>query len=100
MMVLDVPDIPVYREDITMHAGTELVKEMIELIKPKLVLNGHIHMSEYTFTKLGFGGNYLRVDSSKKHRGFAVIEWDNPVKIAVYKESLDDEIYNVHLSFD
>lgn len=98
LVVHDVPDIPEYRGKINLHAGTSLVKEMIELFKPKLVLNGHVHLSEYTFTRLEYGGYYLRVDSSKKHRGFAVIDWSDTVKITVYRESLR-KIFSESLNF-
>jgi len=94
LVVHDVPDIPEYSGSITLHAGTSLIKEMINLIKPKLVLNGHLHLTEYTFTKLEYGGYYLRVDSSKKHRGFAVIDWSETVKITVYKESAEEKIFS------
>ncbi len=100
LLIHDVPNIPEYSRMITMHAGTVQVREMIELFKPKLVLNGHVHISEYTFAMLDYGGYYLRVDSSKKHRGFAVIHWDDNPKIEVYKESMKNKIFKVNLEFE
>ena len=100
LLIHDVPNIPEYSRMITMHAGTVQIREMIELFKPKLVLNGHVHLSEYTFAMLDYGGYYLRVDSSKKHRGFAVIYWNNNPRIEVYKESVKNKIFEVDLEFE
>ena len=100
LLIHDVPNIPEYSRMITMHAGTVQVREIIELFKPKLVLNGHVHLSECTFTMLDYGGYYLRVDSSKKHRGFAVIYWDDNPRIEVYKESMKNKIFEKDLEFE
>ena len=99
LLMHDVPNIPEYEEKIIMHGGTEMVREVIELLKPKLVLNGHIHLSEYTFAKLDYGGYYLRVDSSAKHRGFAVIEWSKDIRVRVYKERMSEELFSAMLGY-
>ena len=99
LLIHDVPNIPEYEEKFTMHAGTMIVRKVIELLKPKLVLNGHTHLSEYTFAKLDYGGYYLRVDSSAKHRGFGVIEWNKGMRVKVYKEKLGEELFSAMLGY-
>ena len=93
LLMHDVPDIPAYSENIVLHGGTLQVREVIYLLKPKIVLNGHVHLSEYTFARLDYGGHYLRVDSSKKHRGFALIDWGDNVRIQVYKENVNKLLF-------
>ena len=58
----------------------------VDIVKPKMYLFGHLHIKE-SYNVDMFGGTYvIRVDSSPRHRAFAVIEYDNKVKaIDVFK---------------
>lgn len=95
----ETPELPVYIErkaehlKFRMFEGSKLILDVINMIKPKLVLNGHLHFSSYTLSELPYGGLYVRVDSSRKHRGFAVIKHQNSVfKISVYERGVENKV--------
>lgn len=75
LLLHEVVPLPQYRGLIAMHEYLEVVLEAVELVSPKLVVNGHLHADEsFTVSKLG-STLYLRVDSSQASRHYALIDW-------------------------
>lgn len=95
----ETPQLPVYIKQQAEHLrfrmfkGSQLILQVINMVKPKIVLNGHLHFTGYTITELDYGGYYIRVDSSRKHRTFAVIDQENnEYSIKIYEEGWDNII--------
>ncbi|MDK2791104.1 MAG: hypothetical protein PWP15_1624 [Methanothermococcus sp.] len=93
----ETPELPVYSSNelecfkFRISKGSKLIMDTINLIKPKIVLNGHLHFTEYTLTRMDYGGLYIRVDSSEKSRSFAVIELDGErYSVGIHKESVEN----------
>jgi len=74
--------LPEYR-GITRDVRTQTVGVAIYEVKPRLVLCGHLHVSAYTIHKFEYGTLYVRVDSSQKHKCYAIL----------YPESMEIEIW-------
>ena len=66
-------DVPEYRGRIADDERTAAVGAAIHEARPKIVLCGHLHVSPYTVYRLGCGTLYIRVDSSQKHRHYAIL---------------------------
>ncbi|MGC8988279.1 metallophosphoesterase family protein [Infirmifilum sp.] len=66
--------------------GLEAFTRFLYEVRPKLHLSGHMTGGCYTYYEFPWGGRYLRVDSSSKHRCYAVIEED---RVTVYERSAE-----------
>ncbi len=56
---------------------TETTARAVEIVKPKLILCGHLHMSPYTVHQLNADTLYVRIDSSQAHRTYAILHISN-----------------------
>ncbi len=84
LILHEVPNLQEYKGKITYSVGAEVAYEAIMLIKPRIVLNGHLHISHYTATRID-SILYLRVDSSQSSRCYAVISLLESV-VEVYRD--------------
>ena len=48
--------------------------KVVEIIKPKLVINGHMHYGGYSNHDFSFGTKYIYIDSSQQNRHYAVLD--------------------------
>lgn len=74
--VLLIHEIPALRDvypGVRVDYATTAALEAIRVVAPKLVFNGHMHHSLYTIYRFGdIPTLYVRVDSSQKHRHYAI----------------------------
>ncbi len=75
-----------WSEKINIWKYHNVLNFMVDFVKPKLYLFGHLH-TEPPYNATMFDNTYvIRVDSSPRHQTFAVVEYDNGVKtIDIYK---------------
>ncbi len=63
--------------------GQVAALEAIRIVKPRVVVNGHLDWSCHTVARLDWGGGsstlYLRVDSSQLHKCYAIIDFERGV---------------------
>ncbi len=85
-------EVPALREaypGLRVWEGTVAALEALRIVKPRLVVNGHLDWSCYTLHRIDWewGGAtlYLRVDSSQIHKCYAVVEWGEG-KVTVYQD--------------
>ena len=72
LLLHEAPALDIYRNKIAFDKRTKTVLEVIKLIKPKLVFNGHLHFSPYTVYRFEFGTLYIRIDSSQTSRHYCI----------------------------
>ncbi len=86
LLLHDSPWIPLPEyKGITNDERTRAVEEAINVVKPRLVLCGHLHVSPYTIYRYDFSTLYIRVDSSQKHRCYAILCTNN-MEIEIWRD--------------
>jgi Icc-related predicted phosphoesterase len=71
--------------------GGEAALEAISLVRPRIIVNGHMHQGGFKVHRLPWGGLFINIDSSQEHRYYAIIRvsggkfdvelWKDKVKI-------------------
>ena len=84
LLIHEVPNLPIYRGVLQMDWTKDVVREVVEIVKPKVCLNGHVHRIPYTYYKWK-GIHYLRVESSQFQKCYAIIYWDKKM-IEIWKD--------------
>jgi len=65
---------------------------VIEMIKPRIVFNGHMHSSGYKIHNLRFGTKYVYIDSSQQNRYYVILYTSN-MKLEIWR---DRELVDQH----
>ncbi len=74
---------PFMRDSIASRA----VLEAIRIIKPKLVINGHMHSGGYKTYSFSFGTKYVYIDSSQAEGHYLILKPENKsIIIGVWEE--------------
>ena len=68
LLLHEVPYLPEVYPDMRLSPGSEAALEAIKIIKPRLVLGGHMHKGCYSYHVFPWGTTYLRVDSSQSSK--------------------------------
>lgn len=76
--------LPEYR-GIANDERTKAVEEAIRVVRPRVVFCGHLHISPYTVYRFNFETLYVRVDSSQKHRCYAILDL-NDLAIKIWRD--------------
>ncbi len=82
LLIHETPPFSEYRRVMHFRESLQAVVEAIEIIRPKLVLNGHLHFSPYTLIKRE-DYLYLRIISSQKMKHYALLD---DSKISIYHD--------------
>lgn len=67
--------------------------DAVKLLKPRLLLNGHMTGECYNYGKYEWG-NYLRVDSSQRYRCYAILSTDD-MSIKVLKDGAEEYMFKI-----
>ena len=86
LLLHDSPYVPEYKGKIANDVRTQAVGIAIFEAKPRITLCGHLHLSPYTIYEFEYGALYIRIDSSQKHRCYAIF-YPNNRKLEVWKDS-------------
>jgi len=75
LLIHDSPKLPLKEYEFMRNdAATQAVEVAIYEAKPKIVLCGHIHTENpYTVYRYEYGTLYIRIDSSQRHRAYAIL---------------------------
>jgi len=85
LLLHDSPWLEEYRGMIARDERTQAVAIAIYEARPKIVFCGHLHLSPYTIYRFDYGTLYVRIDSSQKHRCYAVLNINNK-KIEIWRD--------------
>ena len=84
LLLHDSPWLEEYRGRIARDERTAAVAIAIYEARPKLVLCRHFHLSPYTVHRFEYGTLYVRIDSSQKHRCYAILNLsDGEIEILI-----------------
>jgi len=53
------------------------MRRVIEMIKPRIVFNGHTYSSGYKIHNFRFGTKYVYIDSSQQNRYYVILYTDS-----------------------
>jgi len=84
LLIHDSPWIEPYAGKIARDKRTEAVNKAVYEAKPKIVFSGHLHFSPYTVYRFPYGTLYVRIDSSQKHKHYAIVDTEE-LKIEVWE---------------
>ncbi len=65
--------------------GSRTALKVIEIIKPRIVFNGHMHFGGYKIYKFSFGTKYVYIDSSQQNRYYVVL-YTNNMKLEIWRD--------------
>jgi len=90
LLIHETPYLPFLFHRIDKSPGATSALNSIKIIKPKLVLNGHMHGKCFNYYQFDWNTKYLKVDSSQANKCYAIIQINNIRKalseIIVYKD--------------
>jgi predicted phosphodiesterase len=85
LLMHEVPFLPQLYPYQRKSEGSIVALKAVEIIRPKLVLNGHMHGCCYTYCEFPWGSKYLRVESSMHEKCYAILDV-NELKVNVFKD--------------
>ena len=71
--------------NITDTTSSRVTLEAIKIIRPKLVVNGHMH-ARFKYYEFSFNTRYVNIDSSQASRYYVIIKVNGHKKIEVWKD--------------
>ncbi len=86
LLLHDSPWLEEYKGRVARDERTQAVGIAIYEVRPKIVFCGHLHLTPYTIYRFEYGTLYLRIDSSQKHRCYAVLH-PNTSKVEVWRDN-------------
>lgn len=67
--------------------GGEAALEAVRLVKPRIVVNGHMHQGGFNVYRFPWGTLFLNIDSSREHRHYLVIHAGNGMfRVEVWRD--------------
>jgi len=88
LLIHEVPYLPNLFKNIKDSTPTRTALEVIKIIRPRIVINGHMHPEEgFKVYKFPFNTYYFNIDSSQANKCYIIIEVDNSVKVKIYKDT-------------
>jgi len=90
LLLHDSPWLEEYKGRIAHDERTIAASIAVYEARPKIVFCGHLHLSPYTIHRFEYGTLYIRIDSSQKHRCYAIL-YPNNMKVEIW---IDDREVN------
>ena len=59
--------------------------EAVEIVKPRLVFNGHVHAGGYRIYEFSFGTKYIYIDSSQANKHYVILYTDS-MKLEIWRD--------------
>ncbi len=85
LLMHEVPFLPQLYPYQHKNAGSIVALRAIEMIRPKLVLNGHMHGCCHSYYEFPWGSRHLRVESSMHEKCYAILD-TNRLEIIVFRD--------------
>ena len=97
LLIHETPYLPRVFSSIRKSLGSQVALEAIEIIKPKIVFNGHIHEGTFRTYVFPYNTLYVYIDSSQHHKAYLILHVDNGLlEIWVnYEKKLNIPIQNI-----
>ncbi len=94
LLIHESPKLPLPEYSFMAEDGrAQAVEAAIREAMPRIVFCGHLHIEKpYTIHRLDFGALYVRIDSSQRHRCYAVLD-TNSLVIEIWRDG--ERIYMV-----
>jgi Icc-related predicted phosphoesterase len=73
LLMHETPFLPSLFPFMSRSVGAMAALRAVEIVKPRLVVNGHMHSQRYGMYDFLFGTRYMFIDSSQQHRCYAVL---------------------------
>ncbi|RLG77717.1 MAG: hypothetical protein DRO12_01545 [Thermoprotei archaeon] len=86
LLLHDSPWLEEYAGKIACDERVTAVGIAIYEAKPKMVFCGHLHLSPYTVHRFEYGTLYIRIDTSQKHRCYAIF-YPNSMEIEIWYDT-------------
>lgn len=78
LLIHETPYLPSLFPFMSNTLGAKIALEVTRKIKPKLVINGHMHSGGYKTYTFPFGTNYIYICTDQKHRHYLILDTSNP----------------------
>ncbi|MHC1627407.1 MAG: metallophosphoesterase family protein [Candidatus Nezhaarchaeales archaeon] len=85
LLLHDSPWLEEYAGKIARDERTAAVAIAIYEAKPKIVFCGHLHLSPCTIHRFNYGTLYIRIDTSQKHKCYAILNTSS-MKVEVWRD--------------
>ncbi len=66
--------------------ASRTVLKAIEIVKPRIVVNGHMHSGGYKIYDFSFGCRYVYIDSSQAQRYYLIFRLNNSIIIEIWRD--------------
>ena len=92
LLIHETPYLPSLFPFIRDSFSSRTALEAVEIVKPKLVFNGHVHAGGYKIYEFSFGTKYIYVDSSQANKHYVILYTDS-MKLEIWR---DREVVDQH----
>ena len=85
LLIHETPYLPSLFPFIRDSFSSRTALEAVEIVKPKLVFNGHVHAGGYKIYEFSFGTKYIYVDSSQANKHYVILYTDS-MKLEIWRD--------------
>ena len=86
LLIHETPYLPELFPSMRDTVASKTALKTIEVIKPKVVFNGHMHYGGYKIHILPWGAKYIYIDSSQQNRHYAIL-YTNNMKLEIWNDT-------------
>ena len=85
MLIHETPYLPNLFPFIRDSFSSRTALEAVEIVKPRLVFNGHVHAGGYRIYEFSFGTKYIFIDSSQANKHYVILYTDS-MKLEIWRD--------------
>ena len=85
LLIHEVPYLPSIFDNVRDSISSQIALKTIKLIKPRVVINGHMHVG-FKYYKFNFNTRYVNIDSSQASKYYVMIKVNSQMKIEVWRD--------------
>ena len=85
LLIHEVPYLPSIFDNVRDSVSSRVALEAIKIIRPKLVVNGHMHAG-FRYYEFGFNTRYVNIDSSQASRYYVMIRINSKMIVEIWKD--------------